>query len=162
MRSCTSATALWRRPPRTCTSPVVLQRTGTTTWTRWWRRRWHCSSASSGSEARTSRGRQPRMELWAGTEPTVNRVGDRYIDQTVRTGHQTRLGDLDLIAELGVSAVRYPILWERTAPDGLDKADWQWPDERLGRLRELRLRPIAGLAHHGSGPRGTNLLDSSF
>jgi dTDP-4-dehydrorhamnose reductase len=102
------------------------------------------------------------MELWAGTEPTVNRVGDRYVDQTVRTGHQTRLGDLDLIAELGVSAVRYPILWERTAPDGLDKADWHWPDERLGRLRELRLRPIAGLAHHGSGPRGTNLLDSSF
>jgi dTDP-4-dehydrorhamnose reductase len=102
------------------------------------------------------------MELWAGTEPTVNRVGDRYIDQTVRTGHHTRLADLDLMAGLGVSAVRYPVLWERTAPQGLENANWSWSDERLGRLRELGVRPIAGLVHHGSGPRHTHLLDSEF
>ena len=54
------------------------------------------------------------------------------------------------------------MLWERTAPHGLETADWSWPDERLGRLRELGIRPIAGLVHHGSGPRDTNLLDPLF
>ena len=46
--------------------------------------------------------------------------------------------------------MRYPILWWRTASDGSDAADWRWPDERLGRLRELSLRPIVGLVHHGN------------
>jgi dTDP-4-dehydrorhamnose reductase len=104
----------------------------------------------------------PPLELWAGTECTVNRVGADYIDQTVRSGHHARLDDLDLIASLGVQAVRYPVLWERVAHDGLRGADWRWTDERLGRLRELGLRPIAGLVHHGSGPRDTNLLDPDF
>ena len=35
-------------------------------------------------------------------------------------------------------------------------------DDRLGRLRELGLRPIVGLVHHGSGPRHTHLADPSF
>jgi len=39
--------------------------------------------------------------------------------------------------------MRYPILWERTAPDFLD-ADWSWADERLERMRELGIRPIIG------------------
>jgi dTDP-4-dehydrorhamnose reductase len=102
------------------------------------------------------------MELWGGTEATVNRVGDRYFDQTIRSGHHDRLSDLDLIAGLGVRAVRYPVLWERTALDGVRDADWRWADERLTRLRELGVRPIAGLVHHGSGPRHTNLLDPAF
>jgi dTDP-4-dehydrorhamnose reductase len=102
------------------------------------------------------------LELWGGTEPTVNRIGDRYLDQLRRTGHHARVHDLDLIADLGVAAVRYPVLWERTAPDGLEEADWRWSDERLGRLRELGLRPIVGLVHHGSGPRHTHLLDPAF
>ena len=54
------------------------------------------------------------------------------------------------------------MLWERTAPDSLDCADWTWPDERLRQLRELGLRPIVGLVHHGSGPRSTSLLDARF
>jgi dTDP-4-dehydrorhamnose reductase len=54
------------------------------------------------------------------------------------------------------------VLWERTAPDGLDNADWRWPDERLSRLRDLGIRPIVGLVHHGSGPRRTHLLDPAF
>ena len=48
------------------------------------------------------------------------------------------------------------------APAGLGAADWSWPDERLGRLRELGIRPIVGLVHHGSGPRDTSLLDPRF
>ena len=102
------------------------------------------------------------LEVWGGIESTVNRVGDAYFDQMEWNGHATRIGDLDLIAALGVSAVRYPILWERTAPTGIVDADWTWPDERLNRLRALGIRPIVGLVHHGSGPRHTNLLDPAF
>ncbi|MBD2539568.1 sugar nucleotide-binding protein [Trichocoleus sp. Lan] len=103
-----------------------------------------------------------KLEMWAGVECTVNRVGDRYFNQLERNGHKTRLSDLNLFAELGVSAIRYPILWELTAPDGPDSADWSWADERLGRLRELGIRPIVGLVHHGSGPRHTSLVNPTF
>jgi dTDP-4-dehydrorhamnose reductase len=101
-------------------------------------------------------------EMWGGLECTVNRVGDRYFDQTLRTGHHERIADLARFADLGISAIRYPVLWERTAPDGLAHADWRWPDERLAALRALGVRPIVGLVHHGSGPRDTNLLDPRF
>jgi dTDP-4-dehydrorhamnose reductase len=101
-------------------------------------------------------------EVWAGIECTVNRVGDQYFDQLERNGHATRLEDLDLFAELGVRAIRYPVLWERTAPNGIESADWSWADERLGRLRELGIRPIVGLVHHGSGPHHTSLIDPAF
>lgn len=101
-------------------------------------------------------------EIWGGLECTVNRVGDRYFDQTVRTGHHERISDLARFAELGISALRYPVLWERTAPESLERADWRWPDERLHTLRELGVRPIVGLVHHGSGPRDTDLLDPTF
>lgn len=100
--------------------------------------------------------------MWAGIEATVNRVGDRYLDQLEKSGHADRLEDIDRLAELGIKTVRYPILWERIAPHGLDKADWSWADERLNRFRQLGITPIVGLVHHGSGPRTTNLLESSF
>lgn len=100
--------------------------------------------------------------MWAGIECTVNRVGDRYFDQLVRSGHHARLSDLDLIAQLGVRTVRYPVLWERHAPRGLADADWSWADERLGRLRDLGIEPIVGLVYHGSGPAHTSLLDERF
>jgi dTDP-4-dehydrorhamnose reductase len=102
------------------------------------------------------------LELWGGVECTVNRVGDSYLDQLELTGHARRIEDLDLFAELGVRTVRYPILWERTAPDGLESADWSWADARLARLGELRINPIVGLVHHGSGPRQTSLVDPAF
>ena len=102
------------------------------------------------------------LDLWGGHECTVNRVGDRFLDQTVLSGHETRLTDLDLFAELGVKALRYPVLWERIAPDHPDERDWRWTDERLSRLQALNITPIAGLVHHGSGPRYTHLLDPGF
>lgn len=52
---------------------------------------------------------------------------------------------LNLIAGLGIRTLRYPVLWERTAPDGLESADWSWPDERLARLRELEIRSLVGV-----------------
>jgi dTDP-4-dehydrorhamnose reductase len=106
---------------------------------------------------------RPPLELWGGVECTVNRVGDRYFDQIERSGHGHRADDLDSFARLGLTALRYPVLWERTAPDGdLRRADFGWADERLGKLRALGLRPIVGLVHHGSGPRHTSLVDPAF
>jgi dTDP-4-dehydrorhamnose reductase len=104
--------------------------------------------------------KQP-VEIWGGLECTINRVGDRYMDQFACNGHYQRPEDLDRIAEIGLRTLRYPILWERTAPD-LNRPDWQFADERLTRLRELHIRPIVGLVHHGSGPRHTSLSDPSF
>jgi dTDP-4-dehydrorhamnose reductase len=95
-------------------------------------------------------------------ECTVNRVGDDFFDQIERSGHAMRDSDLDRIASLGVSACRYPALWERVAPESLDKPDWSWLDRRLPRLRDLGVQPIAGLVHHGSGPRYTSLIDPDF
>ena len=102
------------------------------------------------------------LELWGGHECTVNRVGDRYTDQTVLSGHHGRADDLELFAGLGLKALRYPVIWERTAPDRPDVFDWTWIDARLARIRDLGMSPIAGLVHHGSGPRYTSLVDDSF
>ena len=66
------------------------------------------------------------------------------------------------MAELGVSAVRFPILWESVAPESLDKLDFAWTDDRLAMLRERGIKVVGGLLHHGSGPRYTELLDPDF
>jgi dTDP-4-dehydrorhamnose reductase len=102
------------------------------------------------------------LEIWGGVECTVNRVGDAYHHQLERSGHARRIDDLDRFAELGIQALRYPVLWERTAPDGLDRASFAWADARLARIRALGMRPIVGLIHHGSGPPGTSLVDPGF
>jgi dTDP-4-dehydrorhamnose reductase len=102
-----------------------------------------------------------RPEVWAGVECTVNRVGERFYDQLARNGHHQRGDDIERLAALGVRALRFPLLWERTAPDGVH-ADWSWSDERLARLRALGVRPIVTLLHHGSGPRDTSLIDPAF
>ena len=104
---------------------------------------------------------RPPLALWVGPEATLNRVGDRYVDQLERTGFARRLSDIDRLASIGATHVRFPLLWERTAPrEGVDR--WEWSDARLARLRALGLTPIAGLLHHGSGPRYTDLLDPQF
>ncbi|HEX7984945.1 MAG TPA: family 1 glycosylhydrolase [Duganella sp.] len=102
------------------------------------------------------------LALWGGLEATVNRVRDNYFSQMDQNGHAGRISDLDRFASLGITALRYPVLWELIAPDGLDKADWSWPDERLPALRSLGIDPIVGLVHHGSGPRDTSLVDPAF
>lgn len=107
-----------------------------------------------------SSGELPHLELWGGIECTVNRVGDQYFDQLARSGHGERLTDLDAIADLGIRVLRYPLLWERITPNG--SFDWDWADARLARLRGRGVEPIAGLLHHGSGPRATSLLDPGF
>ncbi len=106
--------------------------------------------------------RAAAIEFWAGPECTVNRVGDEYRDQLVATGFDRRLDDLDRLATLGAKRIRFPLLWERTETAVPGEYDWTWSDERIQRLRERGVKPIAGLLHHGSGPRHTNLLDPAF
>jgi dTDP-4-dehydrorhamnose reductase len=102
------------------------------------------------------------LELWGGIECTVLRVGDTWRDQLRESGHYARIGDLDAVAGLGFHKLRYPVLWEHVAPDRPGECDWRWHDERLGRLRDLGMTPIAGLVHHGGGPGYTDLLDPRF
>ena len=101
------------------------------------------------------------LELWGGAECTVNRVGDRTYDQLERTGHATRLDDLDRFAAMGLKTLRVALVWERieTSPGVFD---WTWADAYMGRLKRLGVRPIVGLIHHGSGPRWTDLTQASF
>ncbi|HVE49431.1 MAG TPA: family 1 glycosylhydrolase [Casimicrobiaceae bacterium] len=106
--------------------------------------------------------KRARLELWGGVEPTQNRVGNQYFSQLERSGHHTRASDLERCAELGIRTLRYPVLWERTMPEEQREPDWRWTDARLARLRELGIAPIAGLLHHGSGPRYTSLVDPDF
>jgi dTDP-4-dehydrorhamnose reductase len=103
-----------------------------------------------------------QLEIWGGIECTINRVQNRYHSQLEQNGHLHRLEDLDRLADLGLKTLRYPVLWEQLAPESLDQVDWSWADARLGRLRELNINPIAGLVHHGSGPKYTSLVDPNF
>ena len=102
------------------------------------------------------------LELWGGVECTVNRVHQELQEQLHRSGHWDRLSDLDRFAALGITALRQPVLWEHVAPIAIDRADWSWPDKWLTRLKELGIRPIVGLLHHGGGPLYTSLLDPTF
>jgi dTDP-4-dehydrorhamnose reductase len=102
------------------------------------------------------------LEIWGGVECTINRVGDAYRNQMAQSGHERRPSDIAAIAALGLRTVRYPVLWEAVAPDGLENADWSWADQRLGLLRRYGIEPIVGLLHHGSGPASTQLLDDAF
>lgn len=101
------------------------------------------------------------LALWGGVECTVCRMGDQVRDQLQLTGHDAAIDDLDTFATLGLEAIRYPVLWERTERRP-GQWDWTWADARLARLDRLGIRPIVGLVHHGSGPAWTHLLDPEF
>ena len=75
-----------------------------------------------------------RPAVWAGVEPSHLTIGGRRRDQLVATGHADRLEDIDRIAELGVTAVRYPILWGWRG----DPTDWDWAKARSA------IRPATG------------------
>jgi dTDP-4-dehydrorhamnose reductase len=102
------------------------------------------------------------LGLWGGVECTVARIGGDFRDQSRETGHHDRIDDLDRIAALGIRTLRYPVLWETIAPDDPSVADFTWHDPRLARLQDLGIRTIAGLCHHGSGPRYTDMLDPAW
>ena len=103
-----------------------------------------------------------RLQVWGGAECTINRIGGCFHNQLARRSLPERLADLERIASLGVTALRFPVLWEEVSPENGGSFNWAWADAGLGRLRQLGIRPIVGLLHHGSGPRYTNLLDPLF
>ncbi len=104
----------------------------------------------------------PKLEMWGGVECTVNRVGDRYFDQFARSYHMLHLDDLDRFADLGLKALRVPVLWEHVQPNQGDAPDWRWADRALARLRDRGVRPIIGLLHHGFGPRWVDIRSPEF
>jgi beta-glucosidase/6-phospho-beta-glucosidase/beta-galactosidase len=101
------------------------------------------------------------LEVWAGLECSRVRIADDFRDQIADTGHRNRPDDIDLIADLGIQTLRYPVLWE-TVCGVAGKPDWRWHDARLGQLRRAGISPIVGLVHHGSGPNYCNVLDPAF
>jgi dTDP-4-dehydrorhamnose reductase len=102
------------------------------------------------------------IEIWGGLECTINRVKDSYHDQFEFGGHYTRENDIDLIASLGVKKLRFPVIWEKHQAVKDGPIDWTFTDNKLTRLKELNIDPIAGLVHHGSGPLHVNFFDGSF
>jgi dTDP-4-dehydrorhamnose reductase len=107
--------------------------------------------------------KQCGVEIWGGMECTINRVSDQYFDQSEYAGHYQRgVGDIDLVASLGVAMLRYPVLWERHQPNKDQEINWSFAEQNLLRMKELGISPIAGLVHHGSGPRHVNFFDGSF
>lgn len=99
------------------------------------------------------------MELWGGMECTINRVHDAFFDQHIMSEHRTRVAaDLEAVALLGIRTLRVALHWEYYVSTG----SWEFFDLTLKEMRRLRLEPIAGLLHHGSGPVGTDLLDPQF
>lgn len=106
--------------------------------------------------------RNRTLELWAGPECTMNRLGDTYHDQFEMSGHNRRPDDIERFASLGIERMRYPVLWERLAPTDPSEIDWSFPDERLGLLRRHGVRPIVGLTHHGGAPVYSSLDDPSY
>lgn len=106
---------------------------------------------------------QSPIELWAGAECTINRVGDRYFDQMQRTGHDRRADDMGRLAALGARRVRLPVLWEHVSGRKTKTGSgFRLSDLRLERLESLGVEPIVGLVHHGSGPPHTSLCDPGF
>ena len=102
------------------------------------------------------------MEIWGGIECTINRVGEVYYDQLDYQGHYDRIADIDLIADLGIRKLRYPVLWEKHRSAEFHPADFSSIDRHLNRCRERGISVIAGLVHHGSGPVYVNILEDSF
>jgi len=103
----------------------------------------------------------PLLELWVGPECTINRVDDRWRDQSELTGFASRPDDIARMAGLGAKKLRLPILWERTAR-APGELDFSWADEAMKHARAAGIEPIVGLLHHGSGPRHTSLVDRHF
>jgi dTDP-4-dehydrorhamnose reductase len=102
-------------------------------------------------------------ELWGGIECTINRIGDSFRDQLEYAGYYRRKNDLDKIAKLGIRSLRYPVLWETHQHfSEEEEIDWTRTESELNKIKSYGITPIAGLIHHGSGPKFTSLTDPNF
>lgn len=96
------------------------------------------------------------MEMWAGFECTLNRVGERFQDQLLPNEREMRLQCMRLLPSLGITAFRYRIAWED------ESTPWSHYEEDMAFFAANNITPILGLVHHGSGPAHTSLLDDNF
>lgn len=104
-----------------------------------------------------------RPEIWGGLECSFNRVKDLFMDQLHHCDHYRRAReDIDAIAPLGLTKIRCPVIWERLQPYPGHTIDWSTAAVPLNHLRALGIDVIAGLVHHGSGPRYADLLNPAF
>src|SRR4051812_12382197 len=79
------------------------------------------------------------LRFWGGIESSVVRLNDEWRDQVVETGHHERgPRDIELLAGLGITGMRYPLLWERHVPGAR-----AWHDQQMGALQRHRLDVIA-------------------
>ncbi|HSB92204.1 MAG TPA: family 1 glycosylhydrolase, partial [Flavitalea sp.] len=101
-------------------------------------------------------------EVWGGIECSINRVGHEYFDQFQLSGFYNRKELLQRVADLGVTSLRFPILWEKHVVAPGAPIDWTFASESLSYLESRKITPIAGLVHHGSGPSFTSLEDPQF
>lgn len=102
-------------------------------------------------------------ELWGGIECSYNRVRSKYFDQLHYSNHYSRAAhDISLFAKLGITTMRYPVIWERLQPRANQPIDWSSVDVPLNELRQHGIKPIAGLVHHGSGPRYADIISQEF
>src|SRR3954471_12241188 len=98
--------------------------------------------------------RDPEFFFWAtGIEDTFITAPwpetGRTLDEYELTGHyQHWRTDLELMKELGVSHARYGIPWHKINP-APNRWDWQFADQTLDYLLELRIEPIVDLVHYG-------------
>lgn len=98
-----------------------------------------------------------RIELIGAFESTYMPAHDTDITET--TGHHLRWKqDLKLLADAGVTRLRYPIRWHRVEAEQ-GTYDWSDTDRIMHHLRDQGFRPIIDLVHHTSYPRW---LDDGF
>jgi dTDP-4-dehydrorhamnose reductase len=101
------------------------------------------------------------MEVWGGIECSINRIENQYFDQLSYHDQYQRKQDLAKVCDLGITKLRYPILWEKNWPDQQQPITWA-VEENLKYLKSRNVSVIAGLIHHGSGPTYVNILDDGF
>ncbi|WP_207421743.1 family 1 glycosylhydrolase [Desertivirga brevis] len=102
------------------------------------------------------------VEIWGGIECTINRVRKTYFDQLDFAGHYSREKDIELLADLGIKKLRYPVIWEKHQPEPDTEIDWSTTEKNLNHCRDLGIKPIAGLVHHGSGPTYASIDTDRF
>ena len=101
------------------------------------------------------------MEVWGGIECSVNRIDESYLDQFTYQNLYDRPELLDEIINLGIKTLRFPILWEKNWTDENEPPTWL-VQEHLALLKRNDIHVIAGLVHHGSGPRYAEIQHDCF
>jgi dTDP-4-dehydrorhamnose reductase len=102
-------------------------------------------------------------EIWGGVECSFNRVRGKYFDQLQYAQHYQRIvSDIEIFSSLGITTMRYPIIWERLQPKINSSIDWKFTETALTALQQRNIKPIAGLVHHGSGPKYADITSPKF